>query len=289
MRSVAFLLFLLLPALAFGGVHKITLIDALDSGFVDMKAASNGARYYEKALQLDLNNKTGEVLLVQVDPGLIFQPKDSSFQNLVLPGSEVVIVPPRRSTSTPIQSFCGSAQALAPVASMQYTFQRQGDSVMVQVSNYISKHRLNDRLGQAAIWALTDEHSLEGIFDPARPKESGDLLLFMEKLTRWKQPEYYKIYEPGTTPGQPAVQRKKLTLAAQFELKLTEPKVLSMGVYNGAGKEMQVAFKGQQMKPGVYKLVVSFEAEGASPGDYFLRVSEGAAVLREQQVRVEED
>ncbi len=289
MRAAIPLLLFLLPVSAFAGVRKHSLRSALDSGLVVMHAASNGARYCQKAMQLELRNTTADVLMLTVDPALVFRPADTSYQDLILPGSDVVVVAPGKSSSAAIHSFCGKAGALAPGAAMEYTFLKQGDSTMIRVAQYLSRHGLYDRLGQAAIWALTDDHGLEGILDPALPGESGELLAFMEKLTGWKRPAYFRLYEPGSEAGQPAIQKQKLTLAAQFELRIEAPKVLSMGVYNGAGREVQVAFKEQRMKPGSYKLLVRFEAGGAAPGAYFLRIMEGAAVLREQKVIVGEE
>lgn len=287
MRFPTLLLISLLPATVFAGVQKHTLTAALRAGLVEMRAGSNGNSYYQKAMQLELHNTTRDVLHLTVDPALIFTPQDTAYQDLVLPGSELLVVQPGKTLSSAVQSFCGKAHAFAPGASLPYNFTKQGDSQMIRVAQYIRKRKLHDALGQAAIWALTDHRNLDGIYDPGQPKESADLLAFMVKTTGWETPDYFKVYRLSTEVGMPVFQKRKLEIISNFELRLEQPKMLSMGVYNSAGKEVQVAFKGQQMRPGTYKLTVRFEAEGAAPGAYFLRVTEGAAVLREQQVVVE--
>ena len=125
------------------------------------------------------------------------------------------------------------------------------------------------------------------MLDPNRPQESRDLLRFMTSVTGWKSPDYFRLYKPSTEAGQPVTEKRKLEIIAQFEIRLEQPKMLSMGVYNAAGQEVQVAFRPRQMQAGGYKLMVRFEAGGAAPGAYFLRVMDGATVFREQRVMVE--
>lgn len=287
MRIVLVSLLLLLSTGISAAVQKHSLQAALRAGLVEMRAASNGNLYYRNALQLELRNTTQDLLQLRVDPALVFRPADTSFQDLILPGGELLVLSAGGSRSIPLQSFCGTLHARAPGDSIRYELSHQGDSLMIRVAQYIGRYRLYDALGQAAIWALTDHRNLSGILDPERPQESAALLAFLETETDWKRPDYFRLFSPGTAAGEPVFQKRRLEIVSQFELRLEAPKVLSMGVYNAAGKEVQAAFKAQQMKVGTYRLMVRFEAEGAAPGAYFLRVTEGAAVLREQRVVVE--
>jgi hypothetical protein len=289
-RMRYFLIFLFTACSTLAGnaaVLKSGLKAAMDNGLVRVSAVSTGEIYNKKALKLQLVNNTRDALQLTVEPALIFKPADSAYQDLVLPGTEMLALAPGRSGELVVQTFCGKAHASAPGSKLEYRFKRQGDSVMIKTLLYISEHRLFDGLGQAAIWALTDNHSLEGIIDAARPKESSELLALMVKLTGRPVPQYFKQYKLNTVAGQPVFEKRLLKIVANLEWRLEEPRALTLGIYNKTGDLVQGIFEEKKMTKGIFKMQVQFEAEGAPPGKYFMRLNDGNVLMKEIMVVVD--
>ncbi len=289
MRNLSTILLLILfsTVVSHAAVQRSGLKAAMDKGLVRITAVSTGETYNKKALKLKLVSNTRDALQLTVEPALIFRPSDSSYQDLVLPGQEVLALAPGASSDLVVQTFCGKARASAPRAALDYQFKRQGDSVMIKTLLYIREHKLYDELGQHAVWVLTDNHSLDGIIDPARPKESNELVALLATLTGRKVPEYFKVYKLNTVAGQPVFQKRILKIVAKLEWKLETPKALTLGIFNSTGDLVQGIFEEKKMTPGIFKMQVQFEAEGAPPGKYYMRLRDGDVLMKEIMVVVD--
>ncbi len=268
-------------------IPRLGLKAALESGQIKLAAATTGRVYNGKALRLHITNASRNTLQLRVDPALIFKPDDAAYQPLVLPAEETFALAPGGTTDIEVQTFCGKLHASAPGSKLNYKLWRQGDTDLIKVTQYIRKNSLYDDLGQAAIWALTDGHDLDGVIDPARPKISAELLALMIKLTGRPTPEYFKLYKMDTTAGQPVFRKRMLKIVANMEWKLEVPAPVSLGIYNQTGDLVQGVLADEQMKQGGYKMMVQFEAEGAPPGNYFMRLREGEKLMKELKVTVD--
>lgn len=268
-------------------IQRKGLKEAMNAGLVKVTATSTGAVYHNKALKLQIVNTSREALQLTVDPALIFRPDDTAYQDLVLPGRETIVLTSGNAADLTVQTFCGRMSALAPGKALVYRYARQGDSTMIKVLQHISAHHLTDAFGQSAVWALTDRHNLEGVVDPARPKESADLFALMVKLTGWKTPEYFKMYRLDTVAGQPVFRKRLLKIVANLDWRLEESKKLTLGIFNQTGDLVQGVLEEKEMKRGIYKMQVQFEAEGAPPGKYYMRLREGDRIMKEIRVVVD--
>ncbi len=260
---------------------------AVESGAIRLTATTTGKSYHSKALRLHLSNTTRQAMQLRIDPALVFKPDDLSYQPLVLPAEETFALAPGGSADIDVQTFCGKLHASAPGAKLSYTLWRQGDSNLIKVTQYIRKNSLYDDLGQSAIWALTEGRDLDGVIDPARPKISAELLALMVKLTGRPMPEYFRLYKMDTTAGQPIFQKRILKIVANMEWKLEAPTAVSLGIYNQTGDLVQGVLAEEPLKRGGYKMMVQFEAEGAPPGNYYMRLLQGEKLMKELKVTVE--
>jgi hypothetical protein len=260
---------------------------AMDKELIRVSASSNGASYHAKALQLKVSNTGRDPLQLTIDPALIFKPVDPSYQDLVLPGNEVLALAPNGETSIALQSFCGKAAAAAPGSNLPYTFAKQGDSSLIKVVDFIRRNNLYNDLGQHAVWVLTDHHGLEGIFDPAQPKVSSDLLALLVKLTGRTVPEYFKLYKLNTVAGQPVFEKRILKIIANMEWNLPAATPVQLGIYNSTGDLVQGVLDEPAMARGKYKMMVQFEAENAPPGKYYMRLKESDKLVKEITVVVD--
>ena len=178
----------------------LSLKRAIKSKAILVDAISNGGAM-GKCLTLNLLNQLDEPLDITVDPGMIFVPSDTSFQNLVAVGGEVIALKPKERAPLSVQTFCGKSYAHGPVRGLQYNFWKQGDSIMIKVSNYITSHQLYNNIGQHAIWTLTNNHPISTIYSPAMVDESKEFISYIAKLRNIPEPEYYTHYELDNRPG----------------------------------------------------------------------------------------
>jgi hypothetical protein len=260
---------------------------AMEKGMVRVAATTTGMVYHGKALKLQVRNNTRERLQITVDPALIFRPDDKTYQDLLLPAEEMLAIAPGGMAELEVQTFCGKLHAAAPGAKLPYKFWKQGDSSLIKVSQYIRKNKLYDYLGQQAVWVMTDGNDLEGIIDPARPKQSADMLALLVKLTGRPAPEYFKFYKLDTVAGQPVFKKRVLKIISNIEWKLEEASPITLGIFNANGDLVQGVLDEKKMERGGYKMQVEFEAENAPPGNYYMRLKKDDKLMKEIKVTVE--
>lgn len=287
MRSTAIILLLSAFAFRAGAAMASGLKEAMQNGTVRVTATTTANSYNGKALRLEINNTSRNRLQVTIDPALIFRPEEEGYQHLVLPAEEMLAIAPGATAAIEVQTFCGKMHAMSPGAGLSYKFLKQGDSSLIKVTQYIRKNRLYDYLGQQAIWAITDKTDLEGVIDPNRSKQSAELLALLVNLTGRPVPPYFKMYKLDTTAGQPVFRKRVLKIVSNMEWKLQEPASISLGIYNAAGDLVQGVLDEKPMAKGGYRMQVQFEAEGAPPGKYYLRLKDKDKLLQEQIVSIE--
>jgi hypothetical protein len=259
----------------------------MEKGLVTVAAITTGVVYHGKALRLQVSNNTRERLQITVDPALIFRPDDKAYQDLVLPAEEMLAIAAGGMAEIDVQTFCGKLHAAAPGSKLTYKFWKQGDSSLIKVTQYIRKNKLYDYLGQQAVWVMTDGNDLEGIIDPARPKQSADLLALLVKLTGKSAPEYFRYYKLDTVAGQPVFKKRVLKIISNIDWKLEEAAPITLGIYNATGDLVQGVLDEKQMAKGGYRMQVQFEAEDAPPGNYFMRLKKDDKLMKEIKVTVE--
>ena len=115
-HAIAVLIFCFLTLQTEGNVLRVNLKQAMDNHMVNIKATATSQGYHSKGLKLDIENKTGSDLRITMDAGIIFRPMDTSMQDLVLAGEEMLAIAPFKSGSTDVQTFCAKAHGGAPSA-----------------------------------------------------------------------------------------------------------------------------------------------------------------------------
>ena len=202
------ILFTLLCCISAHDVYAghMTLKKALSRKFVTLNAISNGG-YCEKSIKLQLTNNTDKELTIDVDPGLIFVPADTAYQNLVLLGSESFALAPSKNTEVDLQTFCGKSYAACPAKNIKYRFWKQGDSNMVKVLGYARNHNVATYIVQRAVWMFTNGYAISTIYDDMHPKMSEDFVGYIAKLMRIPVPKFFMKFDLHQRPGRAVVDR----------------------------------------------------------------------------------
>lgn len=180
------------------GILNISLKNAIAKKMVNVQATSNGG-FMGKGVSLQLFNNTPFALNIRIEPGLIFRPVDTSYQNLVVVGDENVRLESKDKATIALQTFCGKSYAHAPRSGLDYKFWKQGDSAMVKVVQFIKKNGLYNYVGQSAVWALTNGHAISSIYDHS--EISKKLAAYVASLTKRKAPSFYTKNNVSETEG----------------------------------------------------------------------------------------
>jgi hypothetical protein len=162
-----------------------------------------------------------------------------------------------------------------------------GSDTLIKLLQYVKRNAMVDDLGQAAVWVLTNNHTLNNVYDPYRDMASKKLIDFLVTLTGLAVPEYYVINQLNLEGGGPIYAPKTLKIFAQFEHVLSEPEKLTLGVYKEDGTMLQSVFENRNFGKGAHRHRVEFEASGVQAGNYFIKLMSGQTILQEKKVLVQ--
>ena len=199
-KKLLLAVFCALPFSLFALHTRLPLKEAMLKKMVAVDASSNGG-HMGKGLSLEVTNLTSNDLTLTVDPGLIFTPNDTGFQNLVALGGEMIDLPAYNCGRTQLQTFCGKSYASSPLEGLTYQYWKQGDSSMVNTMDYMREKRIKGHLAQMAVWTFTNQHCLSTVFEPDEKERSKELINFIAMQRHIPIPKYYTYYELNNVPG----------------------------------------------------------------------------------------
>jgi len=252
-----------------------------------MDAVNTSGRYVGKTTKLSVTNTSESVLHLKVDLGMILKPADSAYQPLVLAGEEMLVVQPSKSGEVEVNTFCGNSLRHCPAKDLHYSFARISSDTLLKVLRFIKTNSLFDYLGQDAVWAITNGHGIDHVYNGSKDMLSESLIELVCKVTGRPKPEYYSVSDHVEMPSAAAYVPKTLKIIANFEIILESPKVLSLGVYDSAGKMIQPVFENQSFQRSGHRFGVEFESADVSAGNYYIWLKEGDKVLQQKMVKVD--
>lgn len=287
MKNLLFIPLLFITLSGMSASNKKTLSEALKDKSIQLSAVNTEGQYNGKTTKLLITNNTKSVLQITVDLGTILKPEEPRYQPMLLAGEEMLAVLPHAQGELMVQTFCGNAPKGCPRKDLAYSFDRVAGDTLVKVLRFIKTNSLFDFLGQHAVWAITNGHELNGIYDPSRDAVSKKLIELVSVATGKPKPEYYALIPNEQNPNSPAYDPKVLRIYAEFEVRLDAPKTLTLGVFDSTGAMAQPVFENQEFGPRGHRFNVEFEAENVPVGKYYIRLKEGEVVLQEKMVKVE--
>ncbi len=259
----------------------LDIADAVRKGYLSVSAEGAGGHDGE-CLKLNLKNKSKKKLEVRVPAGQIFEPGDSSLQNLMVSKEESFFVESGASRIAKLFGFCIEASDGSPGENSIFKMGKLAEGNLLKMAKYLSDNNLHQNpSAQYAVWAVTDADRLEGIGDPTLTKFVADML-------GKPMPEYHIEYQAQPQdrilPGQPANWREAFAMNGLFYYDLATDQQVDFGLYNEAGELVHALFKNRLQKRGSHKFKFEFEIRGLPKGKYFARLTNKENVIKELAV-----
>lgn len=268
---------------------RMLLLDAVENKLVQYKVARTKNSFNDNGLQINITNQSKEALVIKIDPALIFEPEDTNYQDLILPGDEVLFVGPGRTNSLEVQTYCGKSYAMSPGSDLAFHFKEKGDERMQKGFGELKQLRASKHLSQQAVWFMTDKKKeLSTVYDSDQRLESLKLMAYLAKAYNIQLPEYRTERAIDTTTGNIASLGAILKLHVTLEWKQENPDNLSLSIFNDKNVRIASYFENKRVRTGMGKIDASFETREYPKGDYFIRLyNDVGNVIKEIKVPLE--
>ena len=172
MRIVLILLLTYLPhasLLAFQevGHDTISVLDAKQANklLVSIRGAYNPNKFipevvsshYGQCIDIKMKNITDTAFTVALTCGTMLLSKDSSTQNMVITKSLYYTLLPKQKIITRLYAMCGQLHRNSPDIYVNYELGNLAPEPLRRLALVIEKNNQQDKIGQYAVWAVTDK------------------------------------------------------------------------------------------------------------------------------------
>lgn len=264
---------LLLNVSVWAGNKRVYLLEAVEKQLVHYEVTRTRKPFNHKGLKIAITNTGKEALVIKIDPALIFAPEDTTYQDLMLPGNDMLYVGPGRTNSIEVQTYCAKSAARSPGHELKFRFKLQGDSSIIKTLDYMRQIGVNTELAQKTVWFLTDAHKdLSNVYDGAQQEQSLKMIQFLSKMYAIEIPGYRTERTINTTAGAMARSETILKLHVRLEWDQHAPETLSLSIFNENNQKVASYFEDMAVRKGRAEITASFETASYPKGDYYVRV-----------------
>lgn len=261
--------------------EKTDLLKAMSEGLIKVKATSLGLNA-EECVQLKITNLSSRKLNLIVNPGTVFHPTDESTQDILVTRPTEVVAEASKPATAKAYGFCCAASKGLPKEGGEMRIQACTNNQLIQTAQKLSAKPYSPDLQQHTVWAVSDNHSIGGIWSDSR-EQSSELREFTAKLLGQPVPTYDVDY--GYELNTPFVFAPK-SIKGEMSFRVTKPGRASLCVYNPDGQLFQTFFENKYLASGQYSQRFSYTSSNLAPGDYIAKLIVDGMEWRVQTIRI---
>ncbi len=273
MRNLILLLCICLQANSPLFAQPVSLAKALENGWVKLITASGTGGHRNLALKATFENIYKRDLEMVVPAGYLFYASDSTYQDLMVVRDRLVTIEKGARKSASLHTLCIRANRASPLAGIAFSSAGMATGALMQVAQFIHAQGLHEsNAAQHAVWAVSNNHGLEGIGHP-------DLLKFTADLLGKPIPTYNIEYAEETRPGETAFQNEPVAVSGTFEYENSADIIATFAVYNEAGERVFTFFENEVRKPGKHRFKFNFKTNRLPHGLYHTRLTDSTGKI----------
>ncbi len=240
---------------------SVNLAEAMRSPDLSLSLSSLGNSSSE-CVKLEMTNHSRRDIILHVDPGIRLASANEHEQDILLTKPIDVLVKSGSSEMTELVGFCCQSSNATPSEGALFTLADNTNEELNQVARYVADNDFSPSMSQAAIWSISDHHSLAGIYATS---EDARLREFCADL-RGEEAPWYSI-EYGDILDTP-FQNEPQVLSGEMEYEMTGYGKGDLKAFKPDGSLLVCFYEGRELTPAHYTQSFKFTAHGMEHGDY---------------------
>ena len=263
MRQLIFFICLVFSGPLLNAQKAILFTDALRDGQITFTVKSQGG-HSGQCLSVHFEKMTDKPLRLSIPAGHIFEPKDSTYQNIIIVKNEEFTLT-KTKQFVRINGLCAQSGDASPAVFAMFELGKMAEGNLLKMAVYIAEQRLwNESDAQYAIWCMSDSLPVASI-------SHKGLLSTACQLLGQPLPQYklnYPTAPPTSRTRQPVLEKTPFSAEGAFEYQSNTEKEISVYVLNEAKERVRTVFEGQRHLPGWAKYSFYFKTTQLPPGKY---------------------
>ncbi|MFC7358202.1 hypothetical protein ACFQO1_10910 [Jejudonia soesokkakensis] len=241
------------------------LSEAINKGMVtvEVKKTPESTHYFEP-LSITVTNLTSKKINITIPNGQLFVSTDPEVQDIITTEANDLIV-----TNTPvtkaIQGMCVQSNNRAPRDEDTYSAGKVASGNLLKLTQEIEQTKSFNSIAQHAIWAITDNHSVEDIYSLDDENNTGT---HFQSFTR----EVLGVSTQEKIRSIPATDKPKRTMGGTFTYYFSQPSSVSIAIFNDKNVVVRELFQESQKKAGEHNFDFQFDASDFPEDLYFVKL-----------------
>lgn len=282
------LIFLSITVLGFLGfqpteIKTMTLKEANKQKIVQTKIEyAQNATHYGKSIHFTVLNVSNAPINITVPNGDIYEPLDSSYQNMVITEDVIFVLKAGEAKQMDVNAMCTEPHDKGASKGVTYTFSNTKNEKLSLLTKKLQELKAWDTEGQYAVWAMVDNtRGLESVYG-ADTLLSKQLREFLSPLTGKKLPDPKMMLEYNYNFYTPPIISKE-TIKGSFDYKYAVSKNISVGMFNTSGILVRELYKQDNAPAGFKQIAFQFDSKEYTDDVYnFYLIADGKIDLKLQ-------
>ena len=258
--------------------YSFSLQEAIQAAVISSKFKGNN-QSSGQAIIGTLTNLRQEETRIEVNAGISFS--NSEVQDILITEPQIIVLNPGETKDVYFSGYCMEPLGLVPETTSLFELSNH-DEIYGELISKLNEKEYDSGLVQEAIWAISDDFPLYGIYEEEDP---GSALLLAEvaQILGREVPKYTVAFDQDY--NQP-FQAKPVKVQGEFKYKVEQASKFSLAVYLPNGELFVTYFEDQLMRPASYIHGFSLELQGYPSGIYTFKLLEGNQAIREQEIMI---
>jgi membrane-bound inhibitor of C-type lysozyme len=146
------------------------------------RAAAGTSPNMGECIDLRMKNNSDSVLYLKLPAGTMLLSQDSSTQDMLVTKTMVYILEPRQKMFRRLYALCGEMHRNAPDIYVNYEVGALADARMVRLAQVIEATKAQNKAGQYAVWALSDQATIKELGEDREILVQSQTLLDMAHI-----------------------------------------------------------------------------------------------------------
>ena len=248
-------------------ITTYTLHEAIKKKIITYKVSGNeNGTHYSKALKIKIINKSKKGINIVIDNGLMFEPVDSMYQNMVSTKKLIVKIPSRKSKTTAIYAMCTESSDAAPSMSTIYRLAKKtAGERLSKLTKLIEKLKITTSYeAQQAVWTLIEKRNLNAIegYDSVI---SNRLIKYVADISNRKVPaKIENSYYRHTTMTQ--------GVKGNFYYEIAKTSEVKIAMFSKNRIVVRELYYKKNVKPGSHNFKYEFDSTQYTDDLYYIKL-----------------
>jgi len=248
----------------------LSIEKAAKEQIVEVNLTGKGG-YQEDCISLTIKSLIKKDTLIYIESGRRLLSEDTTLQDILIIHPRKFLLTAGEEKKMSLYGFCSQANHHSPGLDDSFSVGKMADTALVILANYLNKNPFPAQTMQGAIWAISNDHSLNSIHDDNKANwqnlQKLHALVARLKGKNYEMPWYTIRYKEDTAR---VFSNIPVELTAHINFELWQSSPVALILYTPRGRVLKRLIYDAPYSPGGYEYHFDLNVRKWKKGKYRL-------------------